>query len=190
MDCRGVCALSPQDQLGSLSVCRSRAERLRCISGSELRSRLCQHEPTPPTLIRRVRARSVKAAKSASRCASSATSRGSLRQPASKSCTSSCREAITRPGSKARGPTSGQHRPGLRSPLIARRNHVHERIDLAGHSDQNAVPRGTASARLSWVCQPREHVSAGARSVPRAYPHHRCGHRHGARHCAGPASCV
>jgi 2-polyprenyl-6-methoxyphenol hydroxylase-like FAD-dependent oxidoreductase len=47
----GGCALPPQVQLGSPSVCRSRAERPRCIRGPELRSRLCQHEPTPPTSI-------------------------------------------------------------------------------------------------------------------------------------------
>jgi hypothetical protein len=37
----------------------------------------------------------VKAARSASRCASSEVSHGSHREPASKSCTSSCRNATT-----------------------------------------------------------------------------------------------
>jgi hypothetical protein len=56
-----------------------------------------------------VPARSVKAARSASRCASSAISHGSPRQPATKPSISSCREAMTRPGSKAKSPpTSGQ----------------------------------------------------------------------------------
>jgi hypothetical protein len=47
-------------------------------------------------------ARSVKDARSASRCGSSAISHGSPLQPATKPCTSSCREAMTRSGSEAR----------------------------------------------------------------------------------------
>jgi hypothetical protein len=76
---------------------------LPLYSKPELRSRSWQHEPTRPTSIRRVPARSVKAARFASRCASFATSHGSPRQP----YTSSHWEALARPGSNASGTDQG-----------------------------------------------------------------------------------
>lgn len=54
------------------------------------------------------------------------------RQPATKPCISSCREAMTRPGSKAKSPpTSGQTPAGPEIPRIGAESRA-ARIDLAG----------------------------------------------------------
>jgi hypothetical protein len=86
---------------GNPSVCLSAVERSAVVFQPELRSRVCQHEPTQPTSIWPFRARSVTAVRSALRCASSATSHGSPRRLANKPCTRSCREAVPRPSSNA-----------------------------------------------------------------------------------------
>lgn len=73
-----------------------------------------------------------KAARSASRCASSAASHGSPRQPVSKSCTSWCPDATTgnskaKPGSSNR---SANTRLEPRLPMIEAESRA-RRIDLA-----------------------------------------------------------
>ena len=67
----------------------------RIFADLSLRSRSWQQERTPPMSIWSAPAPTVKVARSASRCASSAVSHGSRGQPASKSCTSWCLDATT-----------------------------------------------------------------------------------------------
>jgi hypothetical protein len=86
----------------------------RCLRRHRLRSRSCQRTCVTDVCLTCPHSE-CEGRRSASHCASSATSHGCPRQPATKPCTRSHPEAITTPGRNAKWPRSGQTPAGLRS---------------------------------------------------------------------------